>query len=268
MQDPELKTFAQQFTSVEALAKSAKEGRQLASKAIVPPGDNATDDDRARFAKAMGVPEKPEAYTLTLPEQYRAAAADTNNMFGQSIQHFQQAFHKAQLTPHQAQILTDAHFDLESRNMQALVQADETFAKDTETKLRAEWGGEYDRNKTLAARLSTTAVSENAMTPDEQARLQKLETKDGRFVLDHPMVLKLFSWAMRKQAEDQPGILTMGQDEAQASQENLEKMRGEVRKLATAGKHKEARDMQEKVDRMDRQLFGAQPAIGRDGRTA
>jgi hypothetical protein len=177
-------------------------------------------------------------------------------------------FHKAQLTPKQAQILADARFEMDKQQMAAMSRADKEFADASEVSLRKEWGGDYDRNKEMAVRLGKTAVAENALTPDEQDRLQKLETKDGRFVLDHPMVLKLFSWAMRKQAEDQPGILTMGQDEAQASKENLEKMRGEVRKLATAGKHKEAREMQEKVDRMDQQLYGAQPAIGREGRTA
>ena len=59
------------FPNVWDLAKSYKELSGKLSKAVVPPGDTATEEEKASYRKAIGVPEKPEDYKLepaTLPE--------------------------------------------------------------------------------------------------------------------------------------------------------------------------------------------------------
>lgn len=103
-----------QFRSVADLARSyLHQERALGRKAIglVPPGDDATDEERAAFERewraALKVPDAPEGYGLRLPE---GVAPD-----GRALPWFGKAAHGVGLTPAQAQGLLDRYHDLETQ---------------------------------------------------------------------------------------------------------------------------------------------------------
>lgn len=60
------------YTTPQDAARALVEQRQLLSKRdegmIKLPGENATDEERAAFAKAMGIPESPDKYERYKPE--------------------------------------------------------------------------------------------------------------------------------------------------------------------------------------------------------
>src|SRR5205823_13047398 len=64
--DPEHVEFAKRMASPADAVKSAVDLRKLNSSMIRVPGKDATAEDRAKFHKAIGVPETVEGYTFDI----------------------------------------------------------------------------------------------------------------------------------------------------------------------------------------------------------
>ena len=268
IEDADDRKFAEQFDTPAKLANAARGLRQEVSKAVIPPGEDASEEDVAKYRKAIGVPETADAYEIALPDYAAKAAEEERNPIHESLKHFKSAAHEANLTSAQMERMSQAYFELEQSQIAAVVKADQEFADATEKQLRVEWPGEqFERNKGIANRFGETAVNEGALTENELATMRNLQTKDDRFVLDHPVFLKLFNFGMRGRTEDQPGTVFMDDTEREETAKTLEAKRQEIRDLTRQGKHKEAEALQEEVDKLDRQLHGDAPLVGTAGRT-
>lgn len=86
------------FSKVGEFATAALELKGRADKAIVPPGEGATEDERKAYYKALGVPENVDGYTFDLqsiPKDFE---------LGEDVQRWvRDVAHKQHLTPAQAQ---------------------------------------------------------------------------------------------------------------------------------------------------------------------
>jgi hypothetical protein len=108
------------------------------------PGEKATPEDWAAYRKALGVPEKPDGYTMTLPE---GVAADP-----QTLAAFRAEAHDMGLTPRQVERLVK--FDLgrlQSMQRKQSETADAAYQA-SEKALRDSWGGEFDTRLALVTR--------------------------------------------------------------------------------------------------------------------
>ncbi|MBV1797233.1 capsid assembly protein [Siccirubricoccus sp. G192] len=124
----------------EALLKSYRELERRLSQRAAPPGSDAPAEDLLRFRQAMGIPETPDAYSITPPHELCCADAEVNGRLHQA--HFSNA---------QAQLV----YDLAAERLLPLIaEAAAEFEADRQReKLAAHFGGE-ERFRQVAAQLS------------------------------------------------------------------------------------------------------------------
>jgi hypothetical protein len=125
---------------VDALLKSYLELERAMSRRMTPPGADASDDERARWRKALGVPDAPEGYAIK-PKHDLCCADDEVN----------RRLHAAGFSGEQAQLV----YDLAADQLLPLIAeaAAEFEAGKQRDKLHAEFGGE-DRYKRLAPQIA------------------------------------------------------------------------------------------------------------------
>ncbi len=122
--DAEAKTLR-----VEALLKSYKELEKRLSQRMAPPGQDATEEDRLRFRRAMGVPESPDEYDIEAKHEMCGPDAGVN-----------QRLHEAGFTCAQVQLV----YDLAAERLLPLIAeaAADYEAQKQVSKLAEAMGGE------------------------------------------------------------------------------------------------------------------------------
>lgn len=214
-----------QFRSVADLARSyVNQERMVGRKAVglVPPGDDAPDEERAAFERqwrrALKVPEAPEGYALRLPQ---GAAPDERAM-----PWFTQSAHGLGLSPDQAQGLVDRYHEFERQYWE-----DERQRLDSERGLALRRVQEHFRGRTaekveLAKRGFETA-----------ARRAGLEAEEARAFAgaygDNLTFLRVFAHLGQQMQED--GLVdgsghAPGSDEAISTEEFYRQLFANARK--------------------------------------
>ena len=146
--------FVKDFTKPGDFVKSALEIKTehdaLKAKmenAIVKPGENATDEEKAAYLKSLGVPDKPEEYELP--------KSDGVEHDEKMVEWAKNTFHQAGLNKDQAAVISQA-WDGFVQGLEQSIQEHETqVLTDTETKLKEEWKSDYDKNFELSKRAFT-----------------------------------------------------------------------------------------------------------------
>jgi hypothetical protein len=125
---------------VDALLKSYVELERRLSQRFAPPADDAPEEDRLRWRRALGIPDSPDGYQVTAPNELLTPDATVN-----------QRLHEAGFNARQVQLV----YDLAAERLLPLIAeaASEFEAGRQVEKLRAHFGGE-DRYRRIAAQLS------------------------------------------------------------------------------------------------------------------
>ena len=142
-----------------------------------------------------------------------------------------------------------------------LVEADKVFAKSQETDLRSEWKDDYDKNKTLANRAFSQIATRAGLNLDS---LGKIETKDGRFLMDRAEMLRIFSVIGREMAEGSLGP-ALSDDERDTVADEVRDVRKQITEAQAAGDSKRA----DKLYATEQKLLakmGNKPIVGSAGR--
>ena len=165
---------------IEALLKSYLELERALSRRVARPGDDAPEEERARWRRLLGAPEAPEGYEIKPPHELCGSDEEVNRRL-----------HEAGFTCGQAQLV----YDLAAERLVPLISeaAAEFEAGRQREKLHAEFGGE-ERFRRLApqigawgranlaepvfAALSTTAEGVVAMHRMMQAK-EPLLSREG-----------------------------------------------------------------------------------------
>lgn len=113
---------------IDALVKSYRELEKLLSQRPAIPGPDAADEDRVRFLRALGVPERPEDYVIEPRHELTGPDPQINA-----------ALHKAGFTPTQVQLV----YDLAAERLLPLIaEAAAQFEADRQSeRLAAHFGG-------------------------------------------------------------------------------------------------------------------------------
>jgi hypothetical protein len=153
------------------------------------PGEDASDEEKAAFRKAMGVPEETEGYieSLELPEGV---------VLGDDDKPIAEAFAKisgdADMTTGQYNQIVNWYYQQQEEAAALQDEADDEFKTKSTATLKEEMGGSYKRQVNAIASLVPLAP-EGLMD-----RLLSGRTADGRIVGDDPdMVRFLSSLAMQ-----------------------------------------------------------------------
>lgn len=173
---------ATKFKTPNDLFKSYKNLEKLVGgNKVVLPGEKATPEEWNAFYERLGRPKDAAGYKFdSLPEELRH---ESNEKV------FAEVFHKAGLTPKQAEVITEAWKELTQNELSRMSEQSQGQAKQAETVLRKEWGMAYNQNLQLATK-ALKAFGDQEAVDALQA------------VGNHPAVLKLFANIGKKLAED------------------------------------------------------------------
>lgn len=260
IKDEDAKKFAESSTDVTHLVKRALDMRSKLSNAIIRPGKNASPEEVSAYRKALGIPEKIEEYEF--PE---LSADKLTPEVKESRAAWAKRFHDLSIPKEVAKSLLQLVGEDAVKFKEAQVNADKEFAKQSENALRAEWkGDEYDKNKNFANRAFSELAS-RAGIPVEV--LTKLETKDGRFLMDRPELVKLFAVIGREMAEGTLGP-TLTESEAETIDSQIKDLRTQQSEAQSSGNSKLANQLYQKEQALIAKRSGSKPIVGAQGRAA
>lgn len=114
------------------------------SGAIFKPDEKATPEQREAYYRTLGKPEK--------ATEYEFPKTDGIEHDPKMVEWAQSAFHAANLSKEQAQSIGAAWDGFMAGMVKAEQEAKAAAILETETKLKTEWAGEYDKNAELAKR--------------------------------------------------------------------------------------------------------------------
>lgn len=148
--------------------------------------ENATDEQKTAYFKALGVPEK--------PTEYEFPKTDGADHDPKMIEWAQKTFHDAHLSKEQGALIGKAWNGFVAEMVKAQTDADTKGRQEAEATLKKELGDKYAETVELTARL----LKETA-TPEELKFLQ--DSKLG----NHPALVRLIAKLAAKTGEDSTG---------------------------------------------------------------
>lgn len=192
------------FTGFKTVGDFAKHHLETAGKvtdlegklagAIVKPGDDATDEQRAAFRQAIGVPEKPEDYKLERPD-------DIPVNEGMEAW-FRSEAHAADISQEAAQKLYNAW----NTKLSQAREAAKTSCVDT---LRGEWKDSYDANLEITKRAAKQFGGDDIMTFFEETGLGNDPVMFRTFLNIGKAMME--DSTFRKQGEGGPAVTNPGE---------------------------------------------------------
>lgn len=248
--------FAESSTDVQHVIDRALVLQKQVSRAIVPPGKDASEDDVAAYRKQIGVPDKADGYKFKMPEG--AEPTDTDKAFHGTMA---EAFHALNITGEQAKGLNKVWNDVTAAIQAEQVAADKRFAEESEAALRKSWGGDWDKNLAHAERAASQ------MFGDDFEAMRALEGKDGLFLMDHPVMLRALASLGREMAEG--GLVPpMSADAAEQAEEQIKGLRTKQAEAQAAGDSKRANQLYAQEQQLLAKMKGSKPVVGSQGRAA
>lgn len=217
--DEDARKFAERFTDLGALAKGGLDLRKASSQRegwVKLPGDKATDEEKAAWRKAVGLPEGPEGYGLALDKAEAEADPEAADRFGRLLK---VAFDNGAPKGAMAAIVEWYNSEkgaIATRELEAF----EKSKVDGEQEMRREWGADYP------ARIERAALAAQHFGGQEMVAL--LEEKG---LANHPAVLR--AWA-KVAAETSESVPSLAQPRQQ-SVSDLEALQAEARKRMDEG---------------------------------
>lgn len=257
VQDTRLRDHAGQFTSVIDLLGKHFELRKSLSTAIQPLGKDATDEQVTAYRKATGVPDTAEGYVFTAPEGHEFTEDDKT--FHKSAA---EMFHTTNTPVDKANAQIAWFNEYAAQVQKAQIDSDKKYADETEAALKVEWPGDsYPRNKAFADRAAAKVFG------DELDAVRNIETKDGRFVLDNPVFVKMLAGIGREMSEGRLGSVMTEGDEAALDTE-IDGLESQIEKATAEGDGVKANTLYLKQQELWRKKVGSVPIVGSEGRAA
>lgn len=143
---------AKKWDAPEAVVKSYRDLEAHASKALVPPSEDAKPEDWDAFYGKLGRPENPDGYEFKLPE-----GVPEDMPYDDTLKtEFQTWAHEAGLTPKQAAMMHDKYVQQAGQQYSTAVEDTATKVTGAHDELTKAWGDpgseKYQRNVELADR--------------------------------------------------------------------------------------------------------------------
>lgn len=256
IEDEKLQKHAERFTSVDALVQANLESRQKLSKSIVPPGEGAEEEEVTAYREALGVPKDVDGYDFLLPE-----GMERTEQMMDSEDHWANLFLDNNVPKATADVLISEFRGEIEKMMGQKAEMDDAYTKQSEESMRKEWAEDYDKNIIFASRAS------EALLGDDFEDARHIETSDGRFILDNPILVRMFAKLGRDMGEGALGsVATEGEKDTLMEQANS--YRDKRKEAYAKGNHAEARKWDEKERLALDKLHGGGAIVGTDTRTS
>jgi hypothetical protein len=249
--DPDALKEAERTTDLNAGFKRIAELRGQLSKAIIKPGKDAKPEEVAAYRKAMEIPDAADGYKIERPDHIDEETFSSEPVKA-ALGAWTAALHEAGASQAVVTAAANTYFAMEKAALTAQIEADKAFAKSSEDALKTEWGADTDKNKEFAKRGFEKLATDAGL---DVGALKKIETKDGRFLMDRPEFSKLFAKIGREMGEGQIGSVLSDGDVA-GVKDQIAKLQGEKNAALAKGDHAKANELNEK----QRELYAKVPA--------
>lgn len=185
--DPQ--SYRRAFKDTQTALRNRTEG------AIKIPGADASDEDRAAFAKALGIPEAPDKYERVVPPKgLELGEGDTAFIESKLADLHKRGGFAAH--PEVAKVLQSFYHEALNERASQMAAAAVVKAQESEQQLQKEWGADYKMNIGLA----NEAL--RALGGEEAVALLGQQFMDGTTLGAHPAIIKLLANAARATSED------------------------------------------------------------------
>lgn len=132
------------FTTLKpALGSYAGAEKLIGAKGIIPPGPNATQEEKSAFFKALGRPDKPEEYGIKMPEKIGDKAVPKELWDQNNATAFAKWAHEKGWSKQQVQDAIEFDMGRAMAGHEAMVATSTKARTDAETALKTEHGAQY-----------------------------------------------------------------------------------------------------------------------------
>lgn len=185
--DPKLRGYLDKHASPKAMAERLKryDDEFKAGKYIKPLDDGASDDDKAAYRKALGVPDAIDGYLDKLPNALVIGDDDRGEL---GLDPYLAAFHELNLPKSASDKLISlykAQVDaVAAAQAEETANADNDYAAANTATLKEEWGPDYRRNINVADGYIAT------LPDDVKAAFLEGRGPDGRPLGSNPAMIQ------------------------------------------------------------------------------
>jgi len=155
----------QRFKTVPDLANSYLESRRMLGNAIIKPGENASDEDVAKYRTALGVPNTAAEYGLK-HDAFENVPLDEG-----MVTKFMEIGHANNFSPDQMNAVFQFYGSSLDERAKADVETINAEHAEVMAGLQKEWGAKFDENKAAIGAVSTKLFSEKTMQLFEDTRV-------------------------------------------------------------------------------------------------
>lgn len=269
----ELKETADRFSSVNEAIIAVQDLRKRESQVRVP-GDKATDEELKSYYKAVGVPEKVEGYEFPALPQAPPEGSDDDELRQHKIlidgvnasrKQWADRFHELKVPKDTALKLTNWLNEDIATQFNVQEATDLAFAKSQEDELALEWkGDDFKLNKTFANRGFNELANRAGLDATE---IGKIQTKDGKLLMDHAPIVRLFAIVGREMGEGTLGP-SLTEAEVVTMDEKIIELRKQTATAKAEGNTTLANSLyQQTLALIEKKQGGPQPIVGSGART-
>ena len=254
IQDADLRKHADRFTSVEALTKANLDYRKKESKSVTRLSEDSSEEELGKYREAVGVPVDVDGYDFPLPE----GVEETEEILDREDV-WANLFLNHNVPKEAADAIVQQYYTDIGELQERGAEADAKYTEDAKNNLKAEWKDDYDKNMIYASRASEKLLGEDY----EAARF--IEDKQGNYVLDNPILAKMFATLGRQMGEGNlGGVVTDGERETLMQKAN--DFRQKAKDAHASGNTSDANKYAAKELEVLTVLNGSEPVVGVDGR--
>ena len=251
--DEEGKKFAKDSSDINHFVKRALDLRKQVSNAIIKPGKDATPEQIKAYQKSLGIPESPDEYEF--PE---LPAEQLTDEVKAARKEWAGKLHKMGTPKEVAKGIVNMLSEDMRKAREAQIESDKEFAKTQDEHLKEIWKDDYDKNKTIANRAFKEIADRAGVKLDD---LTKIETKDGRFIMDNADMVKVFSAIGREMSEGSLGSV-LSESEIDSMEGEVLSLRKQAAEAQSVGDSKRANKLYQKEQVLLAKMKGDKPIVG------
>lgn len=145
--DESVSGLLSKYQTPDEFAKGAANlNKKIGEKGVIPPGEDASPEEKAEFFNQLGRPETPDAYSWEPPEGLELDKEVFQERLGK--------LHEAGLTDAQVSQAMNLYAEEVNRGFGDFQNHQAEVAKETEASLKEEWGKDYDGRVKSAAKVA------------------------------------------------------------------------------------------------------------------
>lgn len=249
IKDPKARAFFDRYSTIDAAANALLEKEQMLSRRVAVPGEDASEEDMARFRKAMGVPESIEEYDVTSMKPEAYTDEEWSSEVVQSVlSPVVAAAHAAGVNQSGLKAVVDAYMGVSAANAAEQARQDASWAEAAEEQLRTDWGSDYKGNMMAAERAIASIPG-----------IENLVLKDGSQLGNNPLFIRIAADLGRLRGSDnKTAHQFLSAEQGQDMREQHADLTRKMYDAQQSGRREEARALDRQRRALSEQINGTE----------